>query len=151
MGTWNATLVAGYTPVTWYATVAVGALVGNYAFGVSLTEGNTLAPILVSVLAPESHGEQPPDVGDDITAPVVTLTPLADLGSTASFEFTADEVGVTFECELTTTGVAGGWEACKSPTTYTDLEPTTYTFPSMRRTRWATSRSTSPRAGRSSR
>ena len=33
---------AGYTPVTWYATVAEGALVGNYAFGVSLEGGNTL-------------------------------------------------------------------------------------------------------------
>ena len=42
VGTWDATLVAGYTPVTWYATVAVGALVGNYAFGVSLVGGNTL-------------------------------------------------------------------------------------------------------------
>ncbi len=32
VGTWDATLTPGYTPVTWYATVAVGALVGNYAF-----------------------------------------------------------------------------------------------------------------------
>ena len=76
VGTWNATLVAGYNTVTWYTTVAVGALVGNYAFGVSLVDGNTLAPIVVGVSAPESHGEQPPDAGDDLTAPIVTVTPV---------------------------------------------------------------------------
>ena len=77
MGTWDAALVCGYTPVTWYATVAEGAPVGNYTFDVSLTGGNDLAgPIVVSVSAPEAHGEKPPDVGDDTTAPDVTITPV---------------------------------------------------------------------------
>ena len=75
VGTWNATLTAGYTPVTWYATVAEGAPVGSYAFGVALTGGNTLDPISVVVFAPETHGEQPPDSGEDTTAPVLTVTP----------------------------------------------------------------------------
>ncbi len=100
VGTWNATLLAGYTPVTWYATVAEGAPVGSYAFGVALTNGNTLAPISVVVFAPESHGEQPPDVGEDTTAPVVTVTPVGDLGSTASFTLAANEDPVDFECLL---------------------------------------------------
>ena len=42
---------------------------GNYAFGVTLTGGTTLEPdpILVVVFAPETHGEQPPDSGEDTT------------------------------------------------------------------------------------
>lgn len=128
VGTWNATLVAGYTPVTWYATVAVGALVGNYAFGVSLVDGNSLDPIVVSVSAPESHGEQPPDAGEDTTAPTVTVTPIGTLGATASFTLTANESDVTFECMLTTNTVAGSWESCASPKTYTGLAVGTYIF-----------------------
>ncbi|MCA1783528.1 MAG: hypothetical protein LC679_15530, partial [Intrasporangiaceae bacterium] len=56
---------AGYTPVTWYVTVAEGALVGNYAFSVSLAGGNTLDSILVTVFASAVHGEQPPGSGED--------------------------------------------------------------------------------------
>ena len=45
MGTWDAALALdGYAPVTWYATVAEGALVGNYQFGVTLEGGNSLVP-----------------------------------------------------------------------------------------------------------
>ncbi len=71
VGTWDATLVPGYTPVTWYATVVVGALVGSYSFDVRLQGGNTLEPLVVSVSAPESHGQKPPEAGDDTTAPAV--------------------------------------------------------------------------------
>ncbi len=85
-------------------------------------------PILVSVLAPEAHGEQPPTSGDDLTPPVLTVSPVGDLGSTASFTITANEDGVTFECMLATNGTAGSWEACESPKTYTDLAAATYTF-----------------------
>ncbi len=129
VGTWNAALEAGYTPVTWYITVAEGAPVGNYTFGVSLAGGNSLAaPIFVSVSAPESHGKQPPDAGEDTTAPVVTVTPVGTLGSTASFTLTANEDGVTFDCMLTTNNVAGSWESCASPKTYTGLAVGTYIF-----------------------
>ena len=130
VGTWDATLVAGASvPVTWYATVAVGALVGNYAFAVSLEGGNTLDAIVVGVAAPETHGEQPPDAGEDTTAPVVTITPDGTLGVTATFVITAvDANPVTFECMLTTNGVAGPWGSCTSPKTYTGLQPGTYVF-----------------------
>jgi hypothetical protein len=128
-GTWEATLLRGYTSVTWYATVAEGAPVGDYAFGVRLVGGNTLSPLVVAVSAPESHGEKPPDVGDDTTAPTVTIT-AADttVSTTATFELTASEADVTFECMLTTNGVAGPWESCTSPKTYTGLQPGSYTF-----------------------
>ncbi|MGE0598830.1 MAG: hypothetical protein AB7J35_03260 [Dehalococcoidia bacterium] len=129
VGTWDSALVAGYTPVDWYVTVAVGALAGNYAFDVSLVGGNTLIPLVVAVSAPESHGQQPPDAGEDTTAPVVTVTPVLPLGATATFVITAvDENPVTFECMLTTNGVAGSWAACASPKTYTGLQPDTYVF-----------------------
>ncbi|MHB8958571.1 MAG: COG1361 family protein [Candidatus Limnocylindrales bacterium] len=130
VGTWDATLVAGGSvPVTWYATVAVGALVGNYAFGVILEGGNTLDAIVVGVSAPETHDLQPPDAGEDTTAPVVTVTPVGTLGATASFDITAvDANPVTFECMLTTNSVAGPWESCTSPKTYTGLQPGTYVF-----------------------
>jgi hypothetical protein len=129
VGTWDATLTPGYTPVTWYTTVAVGALVGSYAFDVSLAGGNTLTSLVVAVSAPESHGEQPPDAGEDTTAPVVTITPVGTLGATASFTFTAvDASTVTFECMLTTNAVEGTWAACTSPKTYTDLAVGAYIF-----------------------
>ena len=128
VGTWDAPLMPGYTAVTWYATVADGAPVGSYAFGVALTNGNILDPISVVVFAPEAHGEQPPDAGEDTTAPVVTVTPVDTLGSTATFTLTADEDGVTYECMLTTDGTPAAWEACTSPRTYTDLAPATYLF-----------------------
>ena len=128
VGTWNATLAAGYTPVTWYATVAEGAPVGSYAFGVALTGGNTLDPISVVVFAPETHGEQPPDSGEDTTAPVLTVTPAIVTGSTVTFTLTANESPVDFACMLTTNGTAGAWAACTSPVTYTDLLPGDYVF-----------------------
>ena len=132
VGTWDAALVAGYNPVTWYTTVAVGAPVGNYAFDVSLRDGITLAtPLVVSVSAPDAHGEKPPGVGDDTTAPTVTITAVDTLGSTASFDLTASEDGVSFTCKLTTNGVPGPWESCKTRTTYSDLEPGTYIFSAL--------------------
>ncbi len=128
VGTWNTTLLGGYTPVAWYITVAEGAPVGSYAFGVGLTSGNTLDPISVVVFAPESHGEQPPDAGEDTTAPVLTVTPATASGSTVSFTLTANESPVDLTCMLTTNGTAGAWEACTSPKTYTDLPPADYVF-----------------------
>ncbi|HEX3004072.1 MAG TPA: VCBS repeat-containing protein, partial [Angustibacter sp.] len=128
VGSWTASLDAGYTPVTWYATVATGALVGNYAFTVTLAGGNTLSPLVIAVSAPETHGQKPPDAGVDTTAPVVSATAVGELGSTASFTLSANEDPVTFECQLTTNTVAGLWEACTSPKTYTDLLPGDYVF-----------------------
>ncbi|MHB8892693.1 MAG: hypothetical protein ACYC65_11695 [Candidatus Limnocylindrales bacterium] len=128
VGTWDAALGAGYTPVTWYATVAAGAPVGDYAFGVSLEGGNTLEPAVIAVFAPEEHGEQPPDAGEDTTAPVVTITPVGTPGSTATFTLAADEDGVTFECQLSKDGRPGAWEPCTSPKTYYSLKVGTYVF-----------------------
>ena len=128
VGTWDVDLGAGYTPVTWYVTVAVGAPVGNYIFGVRLQGRNTLDPITVSVAAPESHGQQPPGAGEDTTAPIITATPVGTLGSTASFTLTADEDNVTFACQLYENGVAEPAEACTSPVTYTGLQPGVYVF-----------------------
>ncbi len=69
MGTWNAALSAGYTSVTWYATVAEGAPVGNYTFDVSLEGGNDLAgAIVVSVSAPRPTVRSR-RTWDDTTAP----------------------------------------------------------------------------------
>ncbi len=115
-GTWEATLLKGYTSVTWYATVAEGAPVGDYAFGVRLVGGNTLSPLVVAVSAPADHGEKPPGVGDDTTAPTVTIT-AADttVSTTATFDLTASEADVTYECMLTTNGVAGTWRAARLP------------------------------------
>ena len=118
VGTWDVALGAGYTPVTWYTTIEVGALVGNYAFGVALQGGNTLDPITVSVAAPESHGG---GAGEDTTAPVISATPIGTLSSTASFTLAADEDDVTFTCQLYVNGVGGLPEACTSPVTYTGL------------------------------
>ncbi len=131
VGTWAATLgaEAGYTPVTWYATVGEGAPVGNYAFGVNLEGGNTLDPAVVAISAPEQHGEQPPDAGEDTTAPVVTATPATTPGTDASFTLAANEDGVTFECQLTKDGtVDQAWASCTSPKTYTGLDPGSYVF-----------------------
>ena len=125
-GTWDAALLPGYTPVTWYLTVAVGAPVGGYTLGVSLEGGNSLEPISVAVAAPESHGQKPPGQGEDTTAPVVTLAPAGTLGSTASFTISADEDNVTFVCQLYRDGLAGPAEACTSPVTYSGLQPGDY-------------------------
>jgi hypothetical protein len=128
VGGWDLTVTVGYTPLTWYATVAEGALVGNYTFGVSLDGGNTLDPATIAIAAPDEHGEQPPDSGEDLTPPVVTITAVGTPGSTATFELTANETEVTFECQLTIDATAGAWETCTSPKTYSSLAPASYVF-----------------------
>ncbi|MGN6577942.1 MAG: hypothetical protein ACTHKG_19895, partial [Nocardioides sp.] len=128
-GTWNATFPAGYTPVTWYVTVIAGAPVGNYGFSIALEGSNNLGPVLIAFEAPESHGEQPPDAGEDTTPPVATLTVDGDLGASASFTFTSNEAESTFECMLTKDGtVLEDWAGCTSPKTYSGLEAGTYLF-----------------------
>jgi predicted phage tail protein len=67
----------------------------------------------------------------DTTSPVVKIDLESVLGSTATFEFSADEDGVTFECTLTKDGdteAAVVEENCSSPKEYTDLGPGTYVF-----------------------
>ncbi len=128
VGTWNATVAAGFTPVTWYATVIEGAPVGSYSFGASLTGGNTLAPISVVVFAPETNGQQPPASGDDTTAPVLTVTPDVVSGSTVTFTLTANESPVDFTCMLQLNGATGTLAACTSPVTYSSLAPGDYVF-----------------------
>ncbi len=119
-----ANLVPGYNAVTWYATVAEGALVGNYPSASPSRTGTPSHPLIVSVSAPESHGE----AAGRTTKPIATITPVGTLSSTATFELAADETDVTFECMLTTNGAAGAWEACTSPKTYSGLQPATYIF-----------------------
>ncbi|MDE3203116.1 MAG: hypothetical protein KGQ66_02710 [Acidobacteriota bacterium] len=126
VGTWDVSLAAGYTPVTWYATVAVGAPVGIYSFGVGLQGANTLAPSDVSVVAPESHGQKPPGAGEDTTAPTVTVTAVGTPAATASFALAADETNVSYTCQLFVDGVAQPPEACTSPVSFRDLQPAVY-------------------------
>ena len=58
-----------------------------------------------------------------------TIVPVGTLASTATFDLTAvDASAVTYECMLTTNGVAGSWAACTSPKSYTGLQPGTYKF-----------------------
>jgi arylsulfatase A-like enzyme len=63
----------------------------------------------------------------DTVAPITTITsgpPLVTTDTTATFEFTADEPGTSFQCELDT----GGWLACSSPAEYSGLGVGTHTF-----------------------
>ena len=58
----------------------------------------------------------------DTTAPNTSITaqPSDPTNATgASFSFSADEGGSTFECQLD----GGGWSSCTSPETYSGLEP----------------------------
>ncbi len=134
-GTWPAGV--GFSDVTWYASVAAGAPVGNYTFGVSLAGSSKTLTTVIYVYAPEVHGLQPPDAGEDTTPPVVTITPTLPLGSTATFALAANE-DVMFECQLVQgSGEPGDtWEGCStssspapsSSKTYTALEPGDYLF-----------------------
>ena len=103
---------------------------GNYTVGVSLEGGNPPDPAVIVVFAPETHGVQPPDAGEDTTAPVVTITPEGTPGSTATFTLAAvDANTVTFECQLTRDlSVLEDWAACTSPVRYANLLPGSYVF-----------------------
>ncbi len=107
-GTWPLTLSRGYTDLTWYLLVTEGAPVGAYGIDVGIEDGVDLADlVVVSFAAPASHGSKPPDVGEDTTAPVVTIALDALTADSASFTVTANEANVSFECRLTTDGVPG--------------------------------------------
>ncbi|OIQ86247.1 fibronectin type III domain protein [mine drainage metagenome] len=105
VGTWDAALVAGYTSVTWYTTVAVGALVGSYSFDVRLQGGNALEPLVVSVSAPESHGQKPPDAGDDTTTPAVSA--VSAVAGDASADVTWTVSGTTAITEYLVSAYVG--------------------------------------------
>ena len=47
---------------------------------------------------------------------------------TATFEFSSDQVGSTFECRLTGEATGTTWQTCTSPETYEDLALGEYTF-----------------------
>ncbi len=95
----------------------------SYVFSARATDkaGNVSSVVTESwtVAAPP-----PPDT----TAPVVSVTPVGTLSSTASFTLAADEDNVTFDCRLTTNGVAAAWESCTSTKTYSGLAPASYVF-----------------------
>lgn len=129
-GTWPASLAAGYTDLVWYLLVADGAPVGQYGIDVGVQGGTDLAePAYVSFAAPASHGQQPPDNGEDTTPPVVMITIDAITSDTATFSFTANEDDVTLETLLAVDGVKGEWEDGSTGTkTYTGLKPGSYVF-----------------------
>ena len=67
----------------------------------------------------------------DTTPPVVTLTqnpanPLAS--STATFAFTSNETGTTFQCSFGLQTAADAFSACTSPTSYSGLADGAYVF-----------------------
>ena len=129
VGSWHLPLVAGLNPVTWYVTIAEGALVGGYTLDVGLTGGNSVEPAALSVAAPESHGEKPPDAGEDTTAPVVTISVVGTLSADASFTLAADEPAVTYKVRLVKDDVPGEWvSAPDASVVYTDLVPGMYSF-----------------------
>ncbi len=110
---------------------------GPHTFWVRATDkaGNVGQPASVS------WTYTPPDT----TPPKVTITagPSGTTGDTsASFAFSADEAGSTFQCSLD----GGGFSACESPATYNGLAPGSHTF-SVRATDKAGN--TSPPATRS--
>jgi hypothetical protein len=129
-GTWPTPLVPGYNDLTWYLLVTDGAPVGQYAIDVGIQGATDLAEtVYVTYAAPESHGKQPPDVGEDTSAAVITISLDALTTDSATFSFTANEGGVSFECQLAQDGVKGDWEACDSGTmTYENLVPAAYAF-----------------------
>ena len=108
--------------------MADSAPVGQYGIDVGITGGTDLAePVYVSIAAGETHGQQPPDVGEDTDAPVVTVTLDALLEGTASFTIAVDETTKSLQCRLSSDGVAGTWEDCLAGAkSYTDLEPGSY-------------------------
>ena len=132
VGAWPVALgpdnTPGYTTVIWYAKVPAGAPEGSYTFAVGLDNGNQLAPISVSVAAAETHGQKPPGVGEDTTAPVVTVTADGPLASSASFTISADETGVTYSCVLNVNGVDQPLTACGEKVGLDGLQPGAYTL-----------------------
>ena len=63
----------------------------------------------------------------DTTLPGVAITSYPSdptNSTTATFEFTSSEQGVTFECQLD----GGGWSTCTSPKTYSGLSEGNHTF-----------------------
>jgi len=81
---------------------------------------------LISTVVTATWLVAPPD---DTTPPVVTITPEGTPGATATFNLTADEDPVTFECQLTRNAeVTEVWATCSSTKTYTALKVGTYVF-----------------------
>lgn len=72
-------------------------------------EGGSNAPQLVLTIGPAPE--------PDTTAPQTTITSGPGSASTPSFEFIADEQGVSFECSID----GGAFTACSSPKTYPGL------------------------------
>ncbi len=131
VGTWPVALSRGYTDVLGYLTAAEDALVGTYTLDVGLADGNDLTPAMVTMTEAESHSQKPPDVGEDTTAPDVTITVVGTLSATAGFTLSSNEdPDVTYTYRLVEDdAVTEEW------TSYTGgqiefgpLEPGTYSF-----------------------
>jgi hypothetical protein len=100
-----------------------GLSAGGHTFSVKATDASNNTD-----LTPASYGWTVQG-GGDITPPVTTITAgPANLSKTtstsATFEFTSDEAGSTYECRLD----GGTWEPCTSPKEYTNLSLLGHTF-----------------------
>ncbi|MHB1569146.1 MAG: hypothetical protein ACYC0H_08065 [Solirubrobacteraceae bacterium] len=132
VGTWPVALAAGYTDVVWYVTIAVGAPEGGYHIEAGLVNNEDVITADLSVGAPESNGNQPSGVGEEV--PTVAIATEGTLGASATFLLSTDPAAtdVTFQCQLTVNGKAGSWTACGTAdggrVSYQDLAPASYTF-----------------------
>ena len=97
----------------------------------ALSEGNHLFE--VRAIDQAGNVDDTPDTADfeiDTTAPELTLdvTPPAESNSpNASFEFSSNDGGITFECRLDGAG-SDAYEDCESPKAYLDLLEGAHTF-----------------------
>ena len=114
--------------MTWYVTIA-RAPRGRLHPRRGLDGWQLVEPAALSVAAPESHGEKPPDAGEDTTAPVVTISVVGTLSADASFTLAADEPTVTYKVRLVKDDVPSEWvSAPDASVAYTDLVPGIYSF-----------------------
>ena len=112
--------------VTFDVSVPASADTGttSYAFR------GTYKPITANALVDIENGDSKSFTVLTDTAPNTTIDsgPGGTADQTAEFAFSSDDVGATFECELTGPGQSAGFTTCTSPKTYTSLADGDYTF-----------------------
>ncbi len=122
-GTWPADLNEGFTDIVWYLKLDATAPIGQYVVNLGISGGSDLAePAYFTLVAAETHSQQPPGVGEDTTAPVVTLSLDGISEGVASFTVGVSEETSTLQARLTSSGVAGDWQdIVAGGLTYQDL------------------------------
>lgn len=130
VGTWTAPVDPGFNDVSWYLQVGESAPAGLYGIDAGVTGGTDLADeSYVTFLAPDSHGQKPPDVGEDADAPVLSFSVDALTASTVSLTVAANEVvdATKTQCRWASTTDDGTWKACQlGGMTFTGLRPGDY-------------------------